>query len=359
MTILNGTSIVGVVNVGPNPYWATYDSGNGYIYVSSYDDGNLSVLNGTSLVDTIHIGGSPYYSTYDSDDGFLYVTDGGYDVAVINGLSVVGYVRAGSSPWYLSYDSVNGFVYSVNSGGYAGSGQSSVSIINGTTVLANLSVGDYPWFSVYDAFNGYVYVSNSNATNVSVINGTRVIASVSVGIGPVGLAYDSGNGFVYVANIASGNVSVIMPPVALYPIKFDEVGLGQGKSWSVRIDHSGDSTSSSALTLAEPRGTYRYTASSPGFQTTMGNVTVLASPANLVRIDFSPSPTGVSSGASASILGLWESALILAVAVVIAVAILYRRQETRMESGRAAVHQLTTMEWGADENGDPVPRSSH
>ena len=196
--------MVSSVSVGKAPLFATYDSGNGYVYVPNSMSGNVSVLNGTMVVGAVVCGFLPSSTTYDPGDGYIYVTNVGSDsVTVISGVKDVGTLRVGASPRYGSYDSGNGYVYVSNSG------SGNVSVINGTLVVGSISVGSSPSSLTYDTANGLVYVPNTGSDNVSVINGTELVGTVTVGTGPGDATYDDVNGYVYITNSASFNVSVV------------------------------------------------------------------------------------------------------------------------------------------------------
>lgn len=203
-SILNGTQVLATVRVGSSPYASVYDASNGDVYVSNQGSANVSVLHGVQLVATVKTGNSPEYSAYDSANQWVYVpNEGSASVTVINGSTVVGTVTVGTFPYNATYDPANGFVYIANEG------SSSVTVINGTKVQGTVTVGNAPWSGVYDSANGFVYVPNSGSASVSVLNGTKVQATVKSGSSPLYGGYDDANGFVYQANFAGSSVTVI------------------------------------------------------------------------------------------------------------------------------------------------------
>lgn len=203
-SILNGTQVLATVRVGSSPYASVYDASNGDVYVSNQGSANVSVLHGVQLVATVKTGNSPEYSAYDSANQWVYVpNEGSASVTVINGSTVVGTVTVGTFPYNATYDPANGFVYIANEG------SSSVTVINGTKVQGTVTVGSAPWSGVYDSANGFVYVPNSGSASVSVLNGTKVQATVKTGASPLYGGYDDANGFVYQANFAGSSVTVI------------------------------------------------------------------------------------------------------------------------------------------------------
>jgi YVTN family beta-propeller protein len=214
VSVIDGVSneVVATIPVGAGPLFATYDSGNGYIYVANWGSTTVSVINGATnkVVATVSVGSTPFFATYDSENGDVYVPSNGTSVvSVISGATnqVVATVPVGGQPRFSTYDSENGYVYVSNSG------SANVSVIDGTTnkVVATISVGGDPLLAAYDSENGYLYVPNGNSANVSVVDGgtNTVVATVPVGYGPLSTMYDNGNGYVYVPDAGSAGVSVI------------------------------------------------------------------------------------------------------------------------------------------------------
>ena len=197
-------SVIANVPVGTDPNYATYDSGNGYVYVPNLGSGTVSVISGTSVVNTVIVGSNPYSATYDSGNGYVYVpNEGSGAVSVLSGTSVINTVPVGTGPNYATYDSGNGYVYVMNDG------SGTVSVLSGTSVVSTVTIGTNPEYAAYDPSNGYIYVPNYGSGTVSVLSGTSVVNTVTVGSNPYSAAYDSGNGYVYVTNYGSDTVSVI------------------------------------------------------------------------------------------------------------------------------------------------------
>ena len=85
--------------VGSDPETATYDSQNGYVYVTNYLSNTVSMINGTTVVGTAGVGAAPYSATFDGGNGFVYVPNVGSDnVSVINGSETIGSVPVGITP---------------------------------------------------------------------------------------------------------------------------------------------------------------------------------------------------------------------------------------------------------------------
>ena len=152
----------------------------------------------------------PVEISYDSSNGYIYVTNAGCnDVSVINGRNntVVDTIMVGAGPYAILFDPSNGFLYVTNGG------SASVSVINpsSNTVIDTICVESGPSGASYDSNNGYLYVANFVSNNVSVINlaSNSVINTIGVGIHPLGMSFDPTNGYLYVANCQSGTISVI------------------------------------------------------------------------------------------------------------------------------------------------------
>ena len=215
LNLLNNTLINGnFVNTSnaKEPAWVAYDPSNGYIYVTNYASGTVSVIDGATN-------------------------------------TVIANITVGPAPWGVAYDPSNGYIY------VADSGSDSVSVIDGATntVIATIPVGIGPVGVAYDPSNGYIYVADSGSGTVSVINGTTVIANITVGIGPVGVAYDPSNGYIYVTNYFSGTVSIISTTssqaIETYTVTFTESGLPPGTQWSVTFDGLTKSSTSNSITF--------------------------------------------------------------------------------------------------------------
>jgi YVTN family beta-propeller protein len=210
VSVIHDKTVMQSVNVGTSPGLAAYDDSNGYIYVPNSGSDNVSVINGTTVIATLAVGGNPNSATYNSRNGFVYVVNTATNnVSVINGTILVGEVKvANGGPIYATCDAENGYIYVAT---WAANVED---VINGTTLVGAVNVGYSPYSATYDSENGYIYVSNSNTANVSVINGTKLIATVYLGGYPVlgdpefG-TFDARNGFVYVPNTGSHNVSII------------------------------------------------------------------------------------------------------------------------------------------------------
>jgi YVTN family beta-propeller protein len=181
--VINGTSntIVQTITAYPKPYYVMYDDLNDHIYlISQFND--LTIINGTTNTVIENLTGSEFLApttmALDESTGYIYVTnfDSG-NVTVVNGASqqVVGWIPVGSQPNGVAYDPDNGFIYVANQN------SSNVTVIDGVTdsVIGSIVVGSGPNGVGFDPANGNIYVSNSMSGTVSIISAPS-LASVAV-----------------------------------------------------------------------------------------------------------------------------------------------------------------------------------
>lgn len=322
VTVVDGTAVLGNVTVGTTPQYATYDSGNGYVYVSDSASASVSVIAGLSLVATIPVGkdpsgpivaggtggggwnptaGSPLVTLPD-----VYVPNtGSNNVSIIGGATtttIMGSIPVGSEPGFGTYDPSNAWVYVPNQG------SNNVSVLGTSSVLYTVPVGHYPWSATYDSYNADVYVANwgsgtvsviggtngntviatptvgsgpefvspgagallfvpnTGSGTVSVLDGTSLLGSVFAGTSPIFGSYDPATGYMYVQNFGSSNVTVVGLG---FLVKFREVGLLSGASWSVTagspsVRHTGTVPGpGTELSFMEPLGALSYSFGAP------------------------------------------------------------------------------------------------
>jgi YVTN family beta-propeller protein len=200
-------SFGGNVNVGETPTGVAVDTSNGWLYVTNFAGGTVSVLNGTDLISTVDVGGpttQPYGIVYDPYNGLVYVTDSGTSsVVILNGTRVVDTLVVQADPLGLAVDPGTGLVY------VAESSEDNVTILNGTTVVGAYPAGVQPTDVAYSSLNGDMYISDWGEANVTVLNGTHRVAHIAVQAGPKGIAYDPDTGYIYVSDSGTANVSEI------------------------------------------------------------------------------------------------------------------------------------------------------
>ena len=305
VSVINGSTnkVVATVNVESGPQAVAFDSANGYIYVANQGSGNISVINGSTnkVVATVNVGSEPDAVAFDSANGYIYVANVyPNNVSVIDGSTnkVVATIDVGSWPVSAAFDSTNGYIYVANID------PNNVSVIDGSTnkVVATVNVVSYPEpprydsaSAAFDPANGYIYVANFCSNNVSVIDGStnKVVATVNVGSSPEGEAFDQSNDYVYVVNCESGTVSILAmgKPITTYFVTFKESGLTSGTSWSVTLNGTMESSTTSTITFSVPNGTYTFsigTVTGYNSLSSSGSLTVSGSSVS-TNIIFTPS----------------------------------------------------------------------
>lgn len=134
VSVIAGTTnkVVSNITVGLDPIGAVFDSLNGYIYVTKGNSfnvssqtspycGSLSVINSStnSVVSTVNLGSDPIGSTFDSENGYIYVSisDTG-EICIINGSTncVISDIQVGVNSYGVAFDSSNGYPYVTNFG---------------------------------------------------------------------------------------------------------------------------------------------------------------------------------------------------------------------------------------------------
>ena len=84
------------MNVGDAPWSATYDISNGYVYVTNSGSNSVSVINGTKLVGTVNVGSSPVHRSLRQRERLrLRANFGSNNVSVISGATLVGSCERG------------------------------------------------------------------------------------------------------------------------------------------------------------------------------------------------------------------------------------------------------------------------
>lgn len=204
-------AVTGYAPVQSNPEPPVF---GGYIYVANTGSNTVSVIQGTTNIANVTVGPSPIEPTFDPGNGFLYVPDSGGDtVSVLSGAGLEGTVQVGNSPATPAYDPANGDVYVPITGGCTVSFQSgacghTIAVLSGTTVVANITVGAGPEQPAVDtetssAYYGDVYVPTAETTNgnevITVISSDNsIISTINLGLGvSAGAFFNPQNGEIY------------------------------------------------------------------------------------------------------------------------------------------------------------------
>ncbi|MCI4318844.1 MAG: YncE family protein [Thermoplasmata archaeon] len=301
-------SVVATISVGSKPYAAAYDSGKGEVFIANEQGGSVSVVNDTnnSVVATVSTGNYPIGLAYDSGKGEIFVAGDQTSVFVISdstnavvatvgvgnvtqavtydathgqvftsmfddqdlwGISdatnaVTSIVHVGTTPIGLATDSAKGLVFTANSGSANSTAVSTAS----RTVVANVHVGSSPSAVAYDPSQGEVLIANSGSANVSVISDAtdKVVSTFPVGNAPYGIAFDTGKGVAFVTSYGSNDVTVAAPGGGTggpthYAITCTESNLPTSTSWSVTLNGTTLSSTTSTIVFSEPNGSFPYT----------------------------------------------------------------------------------------------------
>lgn len=323
VSVLSGTSLLGVVPLGLLPSGGAYDPADGYVYVTEAGSAKVVALDGTSLTGTVSVGADPGAAVYSPADRSVYVANRGSDsVSVVSGLGVVRAVPVGSDPVAFGYDPALGDVLVANNG------SGNVSVLNGTEVVANVATGANPSAFAFDAATSEMYVANRNASDATILSGTSVVGSVPSGVGPDAAAWGSSTGFVYLANAANASVTVVdgsavvgnvtvgnTPASAVfdpvlgylyvtnvnsrnvsvlaiaYAVSFNETGLAPGTLWSVGVGSHSRSSTGSSIVFGELPGSHPYAIPVPA-----GYVLVSSTPGSPVVVPNGPVTVTVTFG---------------------------------------------------------------
>jgi len=266
-TLTVGTSVVGHPH-GPAAGLA-YDPAKGMIYATLPQNGTvLPISDATNRFSAnISVGTSPDAIAYDPVMGELFVANQGSDnVSVISDVSnhVVATVPVGSEPSAIAYDAAASDVLVVNSL------SNNVTVISDATnrVVANIPVGTNP--TGVAVAGGTFFVSNGDSHNVTVVLSSGAHESVSFpSINfPDALAYDTGE---QVLLVADSGIQVTWFVTEVYPVSFSETGLPAGTFWALTLSGTTPysvvdqtmGTTSYALLLQEPRGSYTFVVEPP------------------------------------------------------------------------------------------------
>ena len=268
-------------------------------------------------------------------DGLEWINDSTHAVRCMPGLNTTG---------AMTYDNATGEIY-LGMAGYRGTSNVSVLSDATNTIIENLSVGDQNASVTglaYDPQHGFIYVVGGDPGSVSIIAqgpkpGGPTITSFTAsppavpvgktaylnvttagGVPPLHYVYTglpqgcmtadqpslpcaptAPGGFLvrtYVNDSAShsANATVALVVKMVYPVTFTESGLPSGTSWSVTLNGTAHTSTSSSLTFSAPNGTYNYSvANIPGYTVFPSAGTAIISGAPLgVTVTYTSIPPG-------------------------------------------------------------------
>lgn len=204
----NGTTYVAeyakeitTLQVGEDARTWIANPSNGYVYLLNYLNSSVSIINGAQVIDTINVGSNPWSATYDSLNGDVYVGSLNGPLYIIKGTSTEGILEDSSGVFASIYDPYNHYVYALNNG---------VTIISNTTLLADLLPGSSGLSLIYDSFNHYVYETEYNG-EIEVINNTKLLGSFSFNSIDQTTTYNPYDGDIYLTSYGTNSVYVISP----------------------------------------------------------------------------------------------------------------------------------------------------
>jgi YVTN family beta-propeller protein len=250
---LDENNVIETISVGGSPTGVAMDIKSGYVYVSNFDDGTVSVISVPFQGETtrIPVGNGPYGIAVSSDGEYVYVTNSGDDtVSVIQGTSVIETIDVGDNPLGITVVPNTDYVYVANNG------DNTITVISTEddegneefTVETTIDPNDPelmegPYGLTVSASGYYVFVTNNISDTVSVISvsqrnitDTIDVEDDGLGEGPMGVAIDPGGSYLYVTNNTSNTVSVIS--TSGYQVE-TTVDVGNGP-WGIDVRNSGD-----------------------------------------------------------------------------------------------------------------------
>jgi YVTN family beta-propeller protein len=281
---------VKVVGLGFGAYGAAFDPSNGFVYISNYYSGNITVLYGTNAtvdkVIPVESFASLGAEIYDPADKSVYVADySDHNVTVVKGTATTASIQVGSDPSSFAYDPANNTIFVANYG------SGNVSVINAST---NQVVGSFesyfPDYLAYDSAANSLYMASEENGDLDAYNATTytslgapldIDASVRAG----GVAYSPISGFVYVTNEFESSIAIISSSnVSSYPVTFIESGLVTGTTWSVTLGGVANGSTTNELAFTELNGSYPFSVGAvTGYSVNVssGHVTVAGGPVNV------------------------------------------------------------------------------
>jgi YVTN family beta-propeller protein len=208
--------VVASIPVGYGPEASVLDPKSGLVFVANYCSNNVTIINGSSqrsIGPGVPVGVAPIALGYDPVRDRIIVANGGSrNLTILNGSSgatLAANVSVGPQPDGVAVNPTNGWIY------VADYGSGNLTVLNGTTysrARSDIPVGGCPEGVIYDPKGGRIVSINSCTGNLTILNGTTggyVNSSVPAGVGPVAAALDSTRNLLYVADAAGGTVAVV------------------------------------------------------------------------------------------------------------------------------------------------------
>ena len=275
VTVLDGTTAVGVIPDHYEPYGVAVNPVNGFAYITDLDS-TVQIANGTSLVTNVSVTdpqGTPPDNgagwlepvVVDPNTGLVYVASWSHGkMYVLDGTNVVADYRAGWGVKDMELDADRGYIYLAHSDPNS-TYPHNISVYNINTQTFSY-VDTFPGSLdgsrsvAVDPLSGYAYFTNPNHDSVTVLQGAQVVATLPVGDQPWGIGVNPNTGYVFVTNRAGNSITILkdlsvittIPAQGLQPFdvgvdttnndvyianRGDEYGLFQCRSASVTILH--------------------------------------------------------------------------------------------------------------------------
>ncbi|MCI4345502.1 MAG: YncE family protein [Thermoplasmata archaeon] len=320
VSVINGTTLVKTFTGFVSPYASAYDAGNGWVYVADQSSTNVTILNGTTVEGTASVGLLPWAIVYDNFNGYLYVMNA--ESANVTALPTppsaaypLVFTQLGlphGTPWNISVDGVtrsstsSSIAFSLTNGAYFFStghvdGYTSAPS-KGTAIIARAERDISITFSpvTYEVLVTETGLPTPTTWSVTLAGTSRSSMTSSLSfvepngtyafvVGAVsGWRASPGSGEVIVNGLPT-TITVAWSAVPVYDVSFVAAGLPDGTAWSVLLNQTLGTSSTSTVVFSVPSGSFSYTvAAVSGFSSPAGGtVTVNGAPV-LVNVSFSP-----------------------------------------------------------------------
>ena len=257
------------IQVGAGPAGITFDSSNGYVYVSDSTGSQITYFPFETIspypitTSTFNTGTNPEWIEYDPTDGYIYALNEPSSSAVISVLSVgssgipsVYKTLNFGSNLALTYDSYYSSIVAASTTEVYLIGQGSIASQYSASIGGTIS-------AISQGPEGDILISNEADSNLQIYVPGVGLSSASVPGGSYhGVGYDSSTSDAYLSDY-SDNTIYIIGVTFTYQVTFEETGLQSGVTWSVTLNGVTQSSSGSSITFAESIGTFSYSVNAP------------------------------------------------------------------------------------------------
>lgn len=208
--VVNGLDIVADINLlqpdqGFTGGWLrsiVVDDITGRVYVASWEKGLMYIIEDTQVVEQpVRLGWGILNMVIDTQRGYLYAAHADPNAEYPHNLSVYSLATGTVTPIStavrsreITLDPISGYVYATNPD------NNSVTVLNGPQVVATLPVGERPWGIAASPRSGYVFVANTDSDNITVLRNGQVVSSHAAGMQPWAVGVDPQTNLAYIAN---------------------------------------------------------------------------------------------------------------------------------------------------------------